>query len=98
MLQLLPLLIFPTLLKHLVSMQVLPLPDGVVIGQVKLTDVSAAADAAQQRALHSAVQALQRGQESENAVTAASAVDDTCDIVSLNTTGERGIKFEVRQF
>ena len=77
----------------------LPLPVGVVIGRVNLAEVSAAADTAQQQALQSALDALQLGGATEEAaIAAASSSDvdaDTGGIVSLNTTGERGIRFEV---
>lgn len=78
----------------------LPLPDGVVIGRVNLGEVVAASEAAQQQALQAAMKLVQQGSAAQGSGhSAAPAVvsngADTAQVVSLNATAERGIRFEV---
>lgn len=78
----------------------LPLPDGVVIGRVNLAEVVAAAATAQQQALQAAVHQWQQDSAVKDSVQGVGPAVlasryDGADVVSLNTTANRGISFEV---
>uniref|UniRef100_A0A383WN72 Uncharacterized protein n=1 Tax=Tetradesmus obliquus TaxID=3088 RepID=A0A383WN72_TETOB len=89
-------LLVQELMAHGVS-EVLPLPDGVVIGRCDLRQVAAAADTALQETLRNIGHLLQAGQAALEGGSSG-LLGSSSSITSLNTVTQRGVDLQGAEF